>query len=153
MIHFSRRAIVIAMGAIASLAVVPAFAKDKIYTGLLSSAAVGGYDPVAYFNKGKPIEGSSDFTTEHDGVTWYFESAENRDAFIKDPAAYAPQYGGHCAWAAAQGKLAKGDPNYWKIVNGKLYLNYNQDIQNQWQADIPGFISTADKNWPAIGQE
>jgi YHS domain-containing protein len=127
-------------------------ADEKIYTGFLSGKAVGGYDPVAYFKKGKPVEGSSEFTASHEGATWLFENAENRDAFIANPAAYAPQYGGHCAWAAAQGYLASGDPEIWKIVGGKLYLNYNQDVQTKWEADIPGFIAKGDGNWPKIGK-
>jgi YHS domain-containing protein len=131
----------------------PVFAKEKIYTGLLSGAAVGGYDPVAYFKKGQPVEGLSEFTTEWNGATWYFESEANKAEFVANPAAFAPQYGGHCAWAVAQGQLAKGDPSIWKIVDGKLYLNYNQDVQGKWQADIPGFIKGADASWPKIGQE
>jgi YHS domain-containing protein len=149
----TRRFAVLAALCAAALPALPASAGEKIYTGMLSSAAVGGYDPVAYFRKGSPVEGNSEFSAEHAGVSWYFESAANRDAFLANPAAYAPQYGGHCAWAAAQGYLAKGDPNNWKIVNGKLYLNYNDEVQQKWQADIPGFIASGDQNWPKIGQE
>jgi YHS domain-containing protein len=144
----------LALSAVAAPVLVrPAKAGEKIYTGWLSGAAMGGYDPVAFFRKGKPVEGSDAFTLEHAGVTWSFESAENRDAFKADPVAYAPQYGGHCAWAVAQGKLAKGDPQFWRIVDGKLYLNYDASIQKAWEVDIPGFIKAADSNWPSIGQE
>lgn len=127
-------------------------AADPIYTGIFSNAAVGGYDPVAYFTEGQPVEGSKEFTTEYKGAEWRFSSAENRDLFIGNPSAYAPQYGGYCAWAAAEGKLAKGDPAYWTIVNGKLYLNYDRKVQETWETDIPGFIMKADANWPAILQ-
>ena len=65
-----------------------------------------------------------------------------------NPTAYAPQYGGYCAWAVAQGYTASGDPQFWKIVNGKLYLNYDGSVQAKWEKDIPGFIAKADKNWP-----
>jgi YHS domain-containing protein len=150
----SRRAFAVLMALLPlGFTAFPAVAKEKIYTGLLSGAAVGGYDPVAYFKKGQPIEGKSEFTTEWNGVTWYFESEANKAEFLANPAAFAPQYGGHCAWAAANGQLAKGDPSIWKIVDGKLYLNYNQDVQSKWEADIPGFIKGADANWPKIGQE
>nr|WP_194420213.1 YHS domain-containing (seleno)protein [Aquisalinus flavus] len=125
-------------------------AADPVYTGVFSNTAVGGYDPVAYFNEGAPVEGSKDFVTEYKGAEWRFSSAENRDRFIANPSAYAPQYGGYCAWAAAQGKLAKGDPAYWAIVNGRLYLNYDRKVQEMWETDIPGFIMKADANWPAI---
>ena len=131
----------------------PAFAqnrKGEIYTGLLSSVAAGGYDPVAYFSSGKPVEGRSDLTFEWKGATWRFASADNLEAFKAKPQAYAPQFGGHCAWAVSQGYKAKGDPRHWRIVDGKLYLNYDARIHATWQGDIPGHISKADQNWPSV---
>ena len=127
-----------------------AFAKDPVYTGIFSDLAVGGYDAVAYFEEGAPVEGSSDFEYEYEGATWRFSSEANRDAFAADPAAYAPQYGGYCAWAVSQGYTAKGNPQNWRIVDGKLYLNYNDEIQRRWEKDIPGFIEKADANWPGV---
>lgn len=113
--------------------------------------AIRGYDPVAYFTEGKPVPGSDAFSTTWNGVTWRFASAANRDAFQADPEAYAPQYGGFCAWAvAAKGKLYSTQPSNWSIVEGKLYLNYNDDIQTKWEADIPGFIAEGDRRWPEI---
>ena len=133
------------------LSTAPAFAKSAdIYTGYFSSLAVGGYDPVAYFKVGKPVEGKAQFTTEYKGATWRFSSEENLNAFKADPAAYAPQYGGYCAWAVSQGYTASGDPNVWAIVNNKLYLNYDKSVQAKWEKDIPGFIAKADKNWPGV---
>lgn len=128
-----------------------ALAKDKpIYTGLFSSVAVSGYDPVAYFTENKPVKGDAKFSTSWNGVQWQFSSAENRDKFIAAPERYAPQYGGYCAWAVSQGDTASADPQRWKIVGGKLYLNYDADVQKKWEADIPGLIQKADKNWPAV---
>jgi YHS domain-containing protein len=147
-----RNVLLTAFALLSAAGIMPARAGEKIYTGLLSGSAVGGYDPVAYFKLGKPVEGKSEFVTEYEGANWYFDNAENKDAFIANPKAYAPQYGGHCAWAAAGGYLAKGDPANWKIVDGKLYLNYNAEVQAKWVADIPGFISKGDANWPKIGQ-
>ena len=136
-----------------SLAAVPALAaKDEIYTGLLSGAAVGGYDAVAYFKQGKPVKGSSDFTTEYKGATWYFANAEDLEAFKAAPEKYAPQYGGYCAWAVSQGATAKGDPEFWSVVDGKLYLNYSADVQANWSQDIPGNVAKADANWPKVLQ-
>ena len=112
--------------------------------------AIKGYDPVAYFNQSKPVEGSSDFEYEWKGAKWRFSSAENMALFKADPEKYAPKYGGYCAWAVSEGSLADIDPEVWKIVDGKLYLNYNQDIQKKWELDIPGHISKADKNWPGV---
>jgi YHS domain-containing protein len=122
----------------------------EIYTGILSATAVGGYDPVAYFTEGRPVEGKREFTHAWKGATWRFASAKNRDAFKANPEAYAPQYGGHCAWAVSQGYTAKGDPKYWKVVGGKLYLNYNASVQQNWQKDVPGHIAKADRNWPKV---
>jgi YHS domain-containing protein len=125
-------------------------AKSSVYTGFLSSLAVNGYDPVAYFTEKRPVKGSAKYELKHKGATWRFASQKNLDAFKADPDKYAPRYGGYCAWAVSQGYTAKGDPNYWKIVDGKLYLNYDASVQSRWEKDIPGFISKADKNWPAV---
>ena len=133
------------------LAAVPASAREAdVYTGTFSSLAVGGYDTVAYFKAGKPVKGTAQFETVYKGATWRFASAENLAAFKANPTAYAPQYGGYCAWAVSQNYTASGDPNYWKIVSGKLYLNYDKSVQATWEKDIPGFIAKADKNWPAV---
>ncbi len=132
-----------------ALASVPAHADSKpIYTGLFSDKAVSGYDVVAYFTIGQPTKGDQQFSHTHQGATWLFSSAANRDAFIADPAKYSPQFGGYCAWAVSQNKVASGDPLFWKIVDGKLYLNYDKNIQTRWEGDIPNFIRLADANWP-----
>ena len=132
-------------------AVLPAHARDAdVYTGTFSSLAVGGYDAVAYFKQNHPVEGVAQFSTDYKGATWRFSSQENLNAFKANPTAFAPQFGGYCAWAVSQGYTASGDPQFWKIVNGKLYLNYDGDVQKKWEKDIPGFISKADKNWPGV---
>lgn len=125
-------------------------AMDPVYTGWFSALALDGYDPVAYFQEGAPVEGSADYSYEWNGATWHFSSAANRDSFAADPEAYAPQYGGYCAWAISQGYDAAGDPKHWRIVDGKLYVNYNADVQTRWEGDIPGFIASADEKWPEL---
>jgi YHS domain-containing protein len=114
------------------------------------NVAIDGYDPVAYFTDGKPSEGSDAFTHDWNGATWHFVSADNRDAFAEKPEAYAPQYGGYCAWAVSQGYTASIDPDAWKIVDGKLYLNYSAGVQQRWLQDAAGNIDAADANWPDI---
>jgi hypothetical protein len=137
--------------ATAALVAPAAFAaKPEIYTSLTSDLAVSGSDPVAYFKDGKQVEGSKSFELKHKGAIWRFASAANLAAFKASPEAFSPQYGGYCAWAAANGYTAKGDPKHWKIVHGKLYLNYNAAIQAKWEKDIPGFIARGDANWPKI---
>jgi len=126
-------------------------AKDApVYTGLFSKQAVSGYDTVAYFTQGRPVKGDSRLTVSYLGFEWRFSTEENKKAFLTSPEMYAPQYGGYCAWAVSQGHTASGDPNNWKIVNGKLYLNYDTDVQKKWEMDIPGFIEKANRNWPAV---
>jgi YHS domain-containing protein len=127
-----------------------AMAESQVYTKLFSNLAVDGYDPVAYFEQGEPTKGSNDHSFEYNGAEWRFASAENLEAFKADPEAYAPQYGGYCAWAVSQNYTARGNPKNWTIVDGRLYLNYNDEIQARWEKDIPGFIALANENWPNI---
>jgi YHS domain-containing protein len=127
-----------------------AYAKEPIYTGFFSNNAVSGYDVVAYFTEGQPTQGNKKFSTEYKGANWLFSNAANLAAFKAKPEAYAPQYGGYCAWAVAQNKTASAEADLWKIVDGKLYLNYSDDVQAKWEKDIAGFIEQADKNWPEV---
>ncbi|MDX1634604.1 MAG: YHS domain-containing (seleno)protein [Marinobacter sp.] len=125
-------------------------AESPVYTGLLSNTGAGGYDTVSYFETGQPVKGSSEYTTEYQGATWRFASADNLARFQADPERYAPAYGGYCAWAVSQGYLAKGDPQHWAIRGGRLYLNYNQSVQQKWLEDPEAHIREADDNWPAV---
>ena len=87
------------------------------------------------------------------GATWRFASAANRTAFEMNPKAYAPQYGGYCAYAVSRGYTAKIEPDAWRIVDGKLYLNYSRSVRTHWAADVPGNIAKANANWPAVLKE
>ena len=112
--------------------------------------AMRGYDAVAYFTDGVPVKGKPDFKVEHEGATYYFASADHLQKFKADPAAYLPQYGGFCAMGAAIGRKVEGDPTVWKVVDQKLYLNFNPDVAVRWGKDIPGNVAKADGNWPDI---
>jgi YHS domain-containing protein len=117
----------------------------------VDGVAIRGTDPVAYFTEGRPVEGSADFAHDWSGATWHFASAENRDRFAADPEAYAPAYGGYCAWAvAAKGDLATTQPGNWAIVDGRLFLNFNDAVEAMWNEDVPGFIAEGDRRWPEI---
>lgn len=142
----------LATGLIAAAALPSAaYAKtDPVYTGTFSNVALNGYDTVGYFTQGRPVQGNAQFKTVYKGAEFRFASAANLAKFKANPAAYAPQYGGYCAWAVSQGYTASGDPLVWKIVGGKLYVNYNREIGNKWEKNIPGFIAAANKNWPTI---
>ncbi|AZT84826.1 YHS domain-containing protein [Marinobacter sp. NP-4(2019)] len=124
--------------------------EDPVYTGLLSNTGAGGYDTVSYFKTGEPTKGSTEYTTEYMGATWRFSTAENLALFEATPERYAPAYGGYCAWAVSQGYLAKGDPQHWAIRDGRLFLNYDESVQNRWLKDTEAFIRQADKNWPQV---
>lgn len=112
--------------------------------------ALHGYDPVAYFTRAKPVQGSAAFSHVHGGATYRFADAENLKAFKADPAKYVPAYGGYCAYGVAVGAKFDGDPRYWKIIDGRLYLNLNRKIQDAWLKDVPGYIEKAEKSWTRI---
>ena len=124
-------------------------AEDAVFTDWFGHA-IRGYDPVAYFTEGRPVEGLPAHELAWNGATWRFASAENLARFRADPEAYAPQYGGYCAWAVSQGYTASVDPEQWRIEDGRLYLNYDAEVQARWLRDVPGFIAAADANWPAV---
>lgn len=112
--------------------------------------AIDGTDTVAYFTEGRPVAGDPEIFVDWSGARWLFSSAANRALFQSDPEAYAPQFGGYCAWAVSEGYTASTDPEAWKIVNGKLYLNYSRRIQNKWEADMPDRITRGNENWPKL---
>jgi hypothetical protein len=112
--------------------------------------ALKGFDAVAYFTDGRPVEGSAEFEADWDGAKRRSATGRNRDMFKSEPEKYAPQYGGYCAWAVGHGHTAKGDPEAWKIVGGRPYLDYNQDVKKRREEDVPGYISKGDENWPAF---
>jgi hypothetical protein len=132
----------------AAVAAAPACAAGFWLGAKGDQPAVSGYDVVSYF-AGTPAAGSTEFTVMHNGAGFRFASAANRDAFRASPDRYAPQFGGHCAWAASQGRLAGPDPTIWHIVGGKLYLNCSKDADAKWLADVAGNIAKADAFWEA----
>lgn len=115
------------------------------------NVAVSGYDAVSYFDgDGVPVKGDADFAVEHDGAVWHFANGANAARFQANPEAFMPRYGGHCAWAMARGYLAPGDPLAYAVVDGKLYLNFNQAVKAKWDMDRAGYIAAAETNWAAV---
>ena len=112
--------------------------------------AIGGYDPVAYFTQAKPVRGDAAFAADHDGATFHFASAENKATFEANTAKYAPQYGGYCAFAVANGYTAKTDPDAWTVHDDKLYLNFSKGVWRRWLRDVPGNVAKGDANWPSV---
>lgn len=133
----------------ATLIARPAFAMTpEIYTR--RGVAVRGTDVVAYFTQSEPVRGSREFTTQWKDAEWRFSTAEHLAMFEDDPEAYAPQYGGWCAWAVSRNYTAATIPPAWTIYEGKLYLNATLPTRRTWEQDIPGNIARADANWPSV---
>ncbi len=112
--------------------------------------AIRGYDTVAYFTDSKPVKGSEKFSTEWMGAKWQFASQDHLDKFKAEPEKYAPQYGGYCAYGIAKDNVVKIEPDQFTVVNGKLYLNYDADINKKWRKDKLGYIKQADAKFSTV---
>ena len=111
--------------------------------------AAGGYDAVAY-HTGRATRGNAKFEHRWNGAIWRFATEANRQTFLQDPARYAPEFGGYCAYAVSRGYTADGDPEVWRVVDGRLYLNYSRRAQRLWEEDVPGNIAKGRRNWPGV---
>ena len=110
-----------------------------------------GCDTVGYFEQGKPIKGDSALTSTYRGATYLFASASNKAEFDKDPAKYAPQYGGFCAYGILKGALDDFEgPGDFIIYKGKLYLCGNQNAVEIFKSNIDSNIAKSDANWRRI---
>jgi YHS domain-containing protein len=145
---WARRALV---GVVMSLALAVTAGAGEFYEK--DGAAIRGYDPVAYFEGGKPVKGLPEHRVEHRGSVFLFSSTANRGAFVANPRKYAPQYDGFCAFGVAGGYKASVDPVAFTVVDGRLYLNYSKSVQRQWSADIPGMIAKGNRNWPKVSRQ
>lgn len=144
------RRFTLALGAGALIASTAAFAAAPINTlknslfGGSTDTAINGYDTVAYFTLSKPVKGLDSLVTEWMGAKWKFSSQAHLDLFKAAPEKYAPQYGGYCAFGVSRGYLVKVEPDQFTVREGKLYLNYDADVQKQWLKDPAGYIKLAD---------
>ena len=133
----------------ATVMAAPALA-GEINVGYFGNVAIKGYDPVAYFTQSQAVKGSSEYTHEWLGATWHFSGEENRDLFSADPISYAPQYGGHCADGLAYGDMTTNiDPEAWRIIDGKLYLNYDHGSAAELE-EVEGQMAKVEANWPEV---
>jgi YHS domain-containing protein len=117
---------------------------------LHSTPAVQGYDVVSYHTGKRPVRGNGNFVAEHAGATYLFSSKANQELFQASPSKYAPAFGGYCAFGVSVGKKFIGDPEVWRVVDGRLYLNLDTGIQDEWLKDVPGRIKKANTNWKKI---
>ena len=125
-------------------------AKTSFNLGHFNGLAMNGYDVMTYWRGGQPKIGEAKYSLQYSDATWQFISPQNRDDFAVDPARYAPQYGGFCAYAASRNALADVDPFAWRIWKDKLYLNYNPSVRRKWASDIDDNIEKGDQNWPGL---
>jgi YHS domain-containing protein len=129
-------------------------AKRTSEFNLEKKVAIQGYDPVAYFTQKKAVKGKAALATSFEGVTYYFSSQTNKNAFVKNPTSYEPQYGGWCAYAmGANAEKVEINPETFKIVDGKLNLFYNAYFNNtlkSWNKDEVNLKKKADSNWKKI---
>ncbi|TGY88836.1 hypothetical protein E5163_06775 [Marinicauda algicola] len=112
-----------------------------------SGTALHGFDTIAYHTEGAAVPGDPGIAAEYNGAVWLFSSAEHRDLFLADPARYAPAYDGHCAYAAGVGGKAAGNPHYWHIEDGVLFVNLDARVQAEFLADTATLISNGVRNW------
>ena len=152
---FNRRvALLLAAGSLfASAAAMAAPPANTLKLGLFgghSDTAILGYDPVAYFTDGKPVKGQDGLSLDYLGAKWKFATQAHLELFKADPAKYAPQYGGYCAYGVSQDNLVSIEPDKFKILEGKLYLNYNADVQAKWLKDPAGYIKQADAKFQSL---
>jgi len=115
-----------------------------------SGVAIQGYDPVAFFTDQRPVKGNGQFQSDYNGAKYYFASGDHKAAFDKDPAKYEPQFGGYCAYGVSHGNRAPVKIEAWQIVNGRLLMQYDLDVKNEFNKDQQGTLKKADQNWPGL---
>ena len=119
------------------------FAADPVNSSTFGSVAIDGFDTVAYWTENRAVEGEKKFTYKYKDAKWRFASKANMELFAANPDKYLPEYGGYCAWAMSDDKLASVDGEAWTMFEGKLYLNYNKRVMKDWREQKPKFIGEA----------
>ncbi len=128
------------------------FAKNilagEVYKSYFSNTALGGYDPVSYYEPGGPIKGKKEFLFKYKDADWFFATLENKNKFVLAPEHYEPAFGGHCSNAVSEGIKVAGDPNIWLINKGRLHVFYSQKGLKTWQdGNIDELLARAEANW------
>lgn len=121
--------------------------KSSVYQGASGEeAAANGHDVIAYF-AGTATPGNPEINVVHKGARYLFASIANRDTFLASPDRFLPAFGGHCAWAASQGRKAGPDPKIFRVDDGVLYLNCSRDAEAKWLAGQPELMKAAAAWW------
>lgn len=147
----SARLVAITAGLISVLATMTAAQAAPV--NQVDGVGLHGFDPVAYFTRHKPMKGNPNISAAYDGTTYEFASAKDRALFQADPQRYAPQYGGFCAYGVAEGAKVDIDPHAFLVKNGKLYLNFSEEVRDEFQKKADPLVTQADRKWPAVSQQ
>ena len=147
-----RRSVSAAVFSVVAIGAGSALADDSVNTGYFGGVAIMGYDTVAYFTEGKAVKGSEDYSYDWLGTPWHFASEKHKQMFMSEPAKYAPQYGGYCAGEVAlTGSVTVNvDPEAFKIIDGKLYLIYDQGNADIFADNADNYVPAGDANWPVV---
>ncbi|MCL4188984.1 MAG: YHS domain protein [Rhodobacteraceae bacterium] len=112
--------------------------------------ALGGHDAVAYFTEGRAVAGLPSLALRWRGAVWRFATAGNLATFEGNPTAYAPQFGGYCAYGLSRGLALPGDPTAFAIVEGRLYLAHSVDVLRLLSSDATTVTEAARRVWPGL---
>ena len=146
----------LSLAALAAESKAPPAAAIQHYNLSPDNLALKGYDPVNYLTKNQAQKGRKEISAQHRGVTYYFNSDENKKLFTESPEKYLPAYGGWCATAMAKGEKVEIDPTNFKVTNGRLFLFFKAFYANalkDWNKDEPNQTAKADANWKKISGE
>ena len=122
----------------------------EINTGYFGNVAIKGYDPVAYFTEQRAVKGKEGITYSWLGADWQFSSDKHKKMFSENPVKFAPQYGGFCADGVAYEETTSNiDPQAWRIIDGKLYLNFSEGAATELE-EVEGQLEKAEQKWPKI---
>lgn len=123
---------------------------ERIVVDPKTGLAIGGYDPVAYFLGDGPRLGEPQFEAVWAGAVWRFVNEGNLGAFLEAPLVYMPRFGGHCADAASEGRIAVADPRLWTIWSGRLYFARSPEALAAFRASTELLAARAEAAWPAL---
>ncbi|MDC6363817.1 MULTISPECIES: YHS domain-containing (seleno)protein [Flavobacteriaceae] len=121
-----------------------------------SKIALQGYSPVSYLDLGIAQRGVKEHKASHNGISYYFTSADQKKTFEAAPEKYLPQYGGYCAFGVSVGAKFRVDPTKFVVKDGKYFLflyDVEVDAQQLWLAENHQQVKKkADANWKKLSK-
>jgi YHS domain-containing protein len=125
---------------------------ERVVTNRYSGLAIEGFDPVAYFTDSQATPGVADFEARDSGAVWRFRNEGNRASFVAHPEVYGPQFGGYDPVDLGRGVTYAGNPRFWVVAGGRLYLFGREENRDAFSADPARFLKDANARWPALEQ-